>query len=343
MELPMCRLCLSTNAGTTALYDEQTMEPNILLVQKVIECTSIKLTIEEDFPSSVCDECVMKLNEWSTFKIQCIVNNDFYRQKQSELRKRLLGDQPATEVVCLDDDDDDVADGERDENPKRKEDTNQGDAAMKKLRIVAQVVIDDDDDEDAGGVGQEMSNGQITSGMVSIDPAPIRYVGNDQDQDLGSMLLSDYELVEGQDVLQFQSHQGYQTEGELDNTAILSSILLDDDDDDDDYFANSGFSLDGLQQIAQQWYHCSVCSRRYSSLAKLRIHAKLHTDNKMKCHICGKMIVMQLLRHMRSQHSGQPFPQPIRCWHTKCANSLEVYYNVDQLLAHMDAKKTSRK
>uniref|UniRef100_A0A1Q3F142 Uncharacterized protein n=1 Tax=Culex tarsalis TaxID=7177 RepID=A0A1Q3F142_CULTA len=335
MDQVLCRLCLSPSTATVALFDDATMEPNVLLIQKVIECTSIKLSAEEDYPSSVCCECERKLNEWSTFKIQCIVNNDFYRQKQRELRRRLVvaqqqqhqnqQQQPARppkspEVVCLDDDEETIPVAiatakAKVAQPKRKE------SPAKRAKVVAEVVIDDDDEDDEDK-DQHLTN---EDGLLLEDDE--------------EALLNDYQLVEGQEYpseQDYESLQGQQqsTEHYESSNAILSSILLDDDDDDDaDYDENRQYPPGSGGP-----FQCWQCRRGYSSLAKLRMHEKLHSE-RMQCFVCGKMIVLQLVRHMRSQHPGQIFPEPVRCWHSKCANSPVLYYTVDQLLEHMDSKK----
>ncbi|XP_039452050.1 uncharacterized protein LOC120430978 [Culex pipiens pallens] len=329
MEQVLCRLCLAPSNSTVALFDDDSMQPNVLLIQKVIECTSIRLSAEEDYPSSVCCECERKLNEWSTFKIQCIVNNDFYRQKQRELRRRLVAAQQqqhqkqqprppkSPEVVCLDDDEETVPvkappTTKVEQVPKRKE------SPAKRAKVVAEVVIEDDDDEEKD---QHLTN---EDGLLLEDDE--------------EALLNDYQLVEGQEYPSEPDYESLADQQSADHyessTAILSSILLDDDDDDDDDEYEGNRQNPGSGGPFQCWQ----CRRGYSSLTKLRMHEKLHSE-RMKCFVCGKMIVLQLVRHMRSQHPGQMFPEPVRCWHSKCANSPEVYYTVDQLLEHMDSKK----
>ncbi|XP_058444322.1 uncharacterized protein LOC131425986 [Malaya genurostris] len=314
MDPLMCRLCLTPNSGTVALYNQRTMEPNILLIQKVVECTSIKLNVTDDYPSSVCSDCIQKLNEWSTFKIQCIVNNDFYRKKQAELRKHMINiNQQATEVVCLDDDSDD-------ELPHAKE------PPSKKPKVEEGILVADDDERDACGKGQLVANhGSVNPmfygedcGQPGMDP---------YDQDDAS--LDDYELVEGQEIEQYPLEQQYS----MDSTAILSSILLDDED-------SSGSLQEAEPGLYEKdLYGCNYCKRRYSSERKLRTHEKLHAENRMKCPVCGKWIVLQLVRHLRSQHPGQVFPEPVRCWHSKCVHSPVLYRDVEELLAHMDTKR----
>ncbi|XP_055546596.1 zinc finger protein hangover-like [Wyeomyia smithii] len=310
MDPLMCRLCLTPNSGTVPLFNERTMEPNVLVLQKVVECISIKLNVADDYPSSICSDCLQKLNEWSTFKIQCIVNNDFYRRKQLEMRIQLIKQQATPEVVCLDDEDSEdeqraepqpVVTAAKEEFPPQKE--------------VVQVVIDDDEEESQTAAD---NNGLYNAAQLYY-------------QDDAS--LDDYELIEGQEV-----EDPYPTSLEvyppMDNSAILTSILLDDDE-------SSNSLLEEAEQgmYEKELFGCTFCKRRYSSERKLRTHEKLHSENRMKCLVCGKWIVLQMIRHLRSQHPGQPFPQPVRCWHSKCVHSTVLYYTVDELLAHMETKR----
>lgn len=327
----MCRLCLTPNSGTTPLFENSTMKPNVLILQKVVECISIQLSIEDDYPSSICHSCLQKLNEWSAFKIQCIVNNSFYREKQAELRKKIAKAIPEpSEVVCLDDDDD-----EEDEQPGKSQppvrkikppEKCSAVPPVKKARIVEQVIIEDDDDEECYSADASYTAQPTNGAMVGriVDPAPLYHqtdnvgMDNEQEQDYDAS-LDDYELVEGQ---------------EIDNTAILTSILLDDDDSSD-----SGL-LAGEMGFYEGSYpfECTFCKRRYATVNKLQAHMKKHSQ-RMKCFICGKMIAVHLLRHLRSQHAGQAFPEPVRCWHIKCAYLENAFTDVDQLLEHMASKK----
>lgn len=312
MDYQLCRLCLAPNSGRTSLFDEMTMKPNVLLIQKVLECTSIKITVEDDYPSSICMECEVKLDELSSFKIQCIVNNDYYREKQAELRKRQLScNQQPTEVVCLDDDDDD----DEQEVEGQSQVLSVVEPVSKRTRI-EQVVIEDDDEEQ----DQEQP------------------IDENEQTDYEEFNFDDFELVEGQE----EEGQYYQPPEEqlLDNNAILSSILLDDEED-----TASGNNMLHLEQGHYEKdypYECEFCRRRYSSLTKLESHVKTHSQNRMKCFICGKLVVVHLLRHLRSQHPGMAFPEPVRCWHSKCSDSDEVFLDVDQLLAHMETKRRRR-
>nr|XP_029710415.1 glutamic acid-rich protein-like [Aedes albopictus] len=307
MEARLCRLCLAPNCGRIPLFDEMTMQPNVLMIQKVVECTSIKITAEDDYPSSICAECERKLNELSAFKIQCIVNNDFYREKQAELRRKQLAcSQQPTEVVCLDDDDEEevhYAEEEEEQGQQEKDGYfEQPDQTVQKKARIEEVVIEDDED------------------------------------DYEEFNLDDFELVEGQEVDQYYQ----QDEPELiDNNAILTSILLDDEEDDDDA-GNNALLMDQGHYEKIYPYECQFCRRRFSSLTKLESHVKSHSQNRMKCFICGRMVVVHLLRHLRTQHPGMAFPEPVRCWHSKCADLDEVFLDVTQLLAHMDTKRRRR-
>ncbi|XP_001662692.2 zinc finger protein squeeze [Aedes aegypti] len=315
MENRLCRLCLTLNSGRIPLFDEMTMKPNVLLIQKVVECTSIRITAEDDYPSSICGECERKLNELSAFKIQCIVNNDFYREKQAELRKEQVScSQQPTEVVCLDDDDEEEV-YYAEESQKESEEPSQ-EPVQKRARI-EQVIIEDDDDEE-----QEEQNERLNY--------------ESEQTEYEEFNLDDFELVEGQEVDQY-----YQPEEPLiDNSAILTSILLDDEEDDG---GNNALLMDQGHYEKVYPYECEFCRRRYSSLTKLESHVKSHSQNRMKCFICGKLVVVHLLRHLRSQHPGMTFPEPVRCWHSKCSDLDQVFLDVNQLLAHMDAKRTRRR
>ncbi|EAT36806.1 AAEL011141-PA [Aedes aegypti] len=188
---------------------------------------------------------------------------------------------------------------------------------VQKRARIEQVIIEDDDDEE-----QEEQNERLNY--------------ESEQTEYEEFNLDDFELVEGQEVDQY-----YQPEEPLiDNSAILTSILLDDEEDDG---GNNALLMDQGHYEKVYPYECEFCRRRYSSLTKLESHVKSHSQNRMKCFICGKLVVVHLLRHLRSQHPGMTFPEPVRCWHSKCSDLDQVFLDVNQLLAHMDAKRMRRR
>ncbi|XP_055618891.1 uncharacterized protein LOC129763766 [Toxorhynchites rutilus septentrionalis] len=101
-----CRLCLSDIDVEELFPDGQ--GPRQELIERIHECTGILITLDEDYPSSVCWMCSLSLEEFQCFRERCHRYDILIRRKRKEL---CLGGTIAAvnhgyEVVMEDDDDD---------------------------------------------------------------------------------------------------------------------------------------------------------------------------------------------------------------------------------------------
>uniref|UniRef100_A0A182SKP9 ZAD domain-containing protein n=1 Tax=Anopheles maculatus TaxID=74869 RepID=A0A182SKP9_9DIPT len=114
-----CRLCLSDKEIVQSIFQsENSKETTDTLVEKIFECTAIMLSKDYDFPSPICEDCALKLDEFLLFRTKCLRSNEIYRfnrlHKQRLLftRKPLLqedgsaGDKPDTESTASTDEPD---------------------------------------------------------------------------------------------------------------------------------------------------------------------------------------------------------------------------------------------
>ncbi|XP_037881861.1 zinc finger protein 729-like [Glossina fuscipes] len=89
-----CRLCADRNSEcyTSAFHCEalKAANPNMILVQFIEKCFSVKITPEDDLPKVVCSECLRLINSIIHFserviKVQEMFNHLIYDAKQSQL------------------------------------------------------------------------------------------------------------------------------------------------------------------------------------------------------------------------------------------------------------------
>ncbi|KAL9922864.1 zinc finger protein weckle-like [Glossina fuscipes fuscipes] len=89
-----CRLCADRNSEcyTSAFHCEalKAANPNMILVQFIEKCFSVKITPEDDLPKVVCSECLRLINSIIHFserviKVQEMFNHLIYDAEQSQL------------------------------------------------------------------------------------------------------------------------------------------------------------------------------------------------------------------------------------------------------------------
>uniref|UniRef100_A0A182W1R2 Uncharacterized protein n=1 Tax=Anopheles minimus TaxID=112268 RepID=A0A182W1R2_9DIPT len=86
LNMNVCRLCLSDGHGQLQPVFYAQDSPDEILQQKIFELTTVEITFAFDFPTSVCIECLAKLDEFSVFRRQCIDNNEILKLKYYELK-----------------------------------------------------------------------------------------------------------------------------------------------------------------------------------------------------------------------------------------------------------------
>ncbi|XP_065082031.1 zinc finger protein 271-like isoform X2 [Ochlerotatus camptorhynchus] len=89
----ICRLCLGKEVRLTRPFQDDS-GPDDSLLQKIYECTTVKITLKASYPASICAICDSKLSEYSKFREKCIENDEL-------LRTILDGDSACQEKVVV--------------------------------------------------------------------------------------------------------------------------------------------------------------------------------------------------------------------------------------------------
>ncbi|XP_050093081.1 zinc finger protein 423-like [Anopheles aquasalis] len=86
LNINVCRLCLCEGQGNLQpiFYSKDT--PDVILQHKILELTTVEITYALDFPTSVCIDCLTRVEELAIFRRQCIENNELLRLKYLELK-----------------------------------------------------------------------------------------------------------------------------------------------------------------------------------------------------------------------------------------------------------------
>uniref|UniRef100_A0A182MT19 Uncharacterized protein n=1 Tax=Anopheles culicifacies TaxID=139723 RepID=A0A182MT19_9DIPT len=86
-----CRLCLSEDELSSSLFPALTqpegtsdaghhsLRTEHRLIEMILECTSIQITLEEDYPAKVCKKCVETLDKFYQYRRRCLANDQILR------------------------------------------------------------------------------------------------------------------------------------------------------------------------------------------------------------------------------------------------------------------------
>lgn len=74
----ICRLCLGKDVRLTRPF-ENDGGPDDDLLQRIYECTTVKVMLKDSYPVAICAICDTKLKEYSRFRDRCIENDELLR------------------------------------------------------------------------------------------------------------------------------------------------------------------------------------------------------------------------------------------------------------------------
>uniref|UniRef100_A0AAG5CNV2 Protein krueppel n=1 Tax=Anopheles atroparvus TaxID=41427 RepID=A0AAG5CNV2_ANOAO len=86
-----CRLCFADEdderSGCRLFPDASHhpatgQHPAAKLIEMILECTSIQITLEEDYPAKVCEKCVETLDKFYQYRRRCLLNDQILRTER---------------------------------------------------------------------------------------------------------------------------------------------------------------------------------------------------------------------------------------------------------------------
>ncbi|XP_055585631.1 protein sister of odd and bowel-like [Uranotaenia lowii] len=81
-----CRLCFSVEDLSCSLFPAQG-NPSREVIDMILECTSIRITFEEDFPSKVCEKCLETLGKFYHYRQHCLKNDKILKSQRKDSSK----------------------------------------------------------------------------------------------------------------------------------------------------------------------------------------------------------------------------------------------------------------
>ncbi|XP_049545563.1 zinc finger and BTB domain-containing protein 17-like [Anopheles darlingi] len=86
LNINVCRLCLCEGQGNLQPVFYSKDAPDVILQHKILELTTVEITYALDFPTSICIDCLTRVEELAIFRRQCVENNELLRLKYLELK-----------------------------------------------------------------------------------------------------------------------------------------------------------------------------------------------------------------------------------------------------------------
>ncbi|XP_058456100.1 zinc finger and SCAN domain-containing protein 10-like [Malaya genurostris] len=82
-----CRLCFSVEDLTCSLFPPEG-EPSREVIDMILECTSIRITLEEDYPAKVCEKCLETLDKFYHYRQRCLQNDKILKSQRNTFNSR---------------------------------------------------------------------------------------------------------------------------------------------------------------------------------------------------------------------------------------------------------------
>lgn len=86
----LCRLCLSDQGTMLELFDTHDSTQDPLLLDKVFESTSVKITRDDVLPTKLCLECCSEVERMHTFRTKCLASNSLLREHKRRLLRQKM-------------------------------------------------------------------------------------------------------------------------------------------------------------------------------------------------------------------------------------------------------------
>ncbi|XP_058462047.1 zinc finger protein 888 [Malaya genurostris] len=83
-----CRFCY-LNKDLQSIFPSNG-EANLRIIVLLQDLVNITLTIDQDFPSAICNQCLLKLEEFETFRTKCRIFSEQIRAKRQQNMDRIL-------------------------------------------------------------------------------------------------------------------------------------------------------------------------------------------------------------------------------------------------------------
>ncbi|XP_062535375.1 uncharacterized protein LOC134204584 [Armigeres subalbatus] len=138
-----CRLCFTRSAELCPLFPPASI-PNKGLLHKIFDCTTITLSFRDDHNAQICNSCVVSIETFFKYKIKCVENDKFLRNRRTNFFSGLGLTADTTAAQKGGDD------GEKETDISMKsveEEQKPAETASANCQVKEEPIQDDDDDD----------------------------------------------------------------------------------------------------------------------------------------------------------------------------------------------------
>lgn len=307
----LCRLCLTTGENLVPIFENDPPLNN-----RIENYTCLKLSSNDGLPTTLCMDCLSKINLIMDFQDLC-------KRSDTVLREYIQAKEAAIEQENVTLNDRNGAEPELQEvgNKSKKKGRGKGKATSRKMKTAEQVCgLSTDNDVDCGQTAQDASKSSteftsLESDLISTEKsedvskngqlypisekekARIRTAGK------GSLSSNDHILSNESDDLSDDTE--YAWPGSLSDEEFDQSPLADGTDKDELSMQKS--SSHPRKKRANS-YECEYCGRTFPRSNHLAQHELTHTKEKpFLCSYCQKGFWYKnsLIGHIKQNHTGE--------------------------------------
>ncbi|XP_011149128.1 zinc finger protein 271-like [Harpegnathos saltator] len=331
----LCRVCLIADHNNRCIFRESWDDPNSPSVSelstKLRLCGGVEVLEDDGLPTSICLECMTKVNVAYELREQC--------QKADMKLRKLYGKALRRSVAgnCIS--------------------TKDQSCQTEQFYISHTIKLEDAEPSMGNVINTEksllaasktiMKHEQIMDAFNQINCAEDILVDNEPDPDcvnkskeVGYEKIAKREAYRTRRLTMFKrvtSMENLKNHKERQRRYIKKSVSVKRDGSDYEHQTKIRRNLHGRVDRTSEFdsYKCLTCDRFYSSKKSLDRHTLTHNDKKFKCESCDKQFFCldKLLKHV-DLHKTKEKPQPVLC--RICNKS---FRKTDTMVRHLNAHK----
>uniref|UniRef100_A0A8D8ADR6 Zinc finger protein 26 n=1 Tax=Culex pipiens TaxID=7175 RepID=A0A8D8ADR6_CULPI len=315
----ICRLCLGKEVKLTRPFKDQ-VGTNTALLQKIYECTTVKITLKATYPAAICAICDTKLLEYSKFRAKCIENDGILRLLLDDIGvDGKESPSPSPDTASADGDEEDVARETEEFKDLQLQLYGSSDETTVSQSEFAGTTTDGGASSSTEAAPEVVTPPVVTRPTISVKPisslAAVATPPSEPKQDA---------VVSGGNPNQKEVNgvpAVVGPDGRLECVICARPFR-------NTYTLKRHMNLHTEENL----FTCEYCGKKFNDRSNWKIHLRAHTgDNLLRCAVCFKTFISPstLKYHLRAHRKLQVFECRF------CAETCESY---DLLADHVNAK-----
>lgn len=329
----ICRLCLGKEVKLTRPFKDDA-GPNEALLQKIYECTTVKITLKATYPAAICAICDTKLLEYSKFRARCIENDEILRLLLDDIADA-AAKEPSPSPSSLDDDAIEPIDVKESEE-------------FKDLQLQLYGSSDETTVSQSEFAGTDGGASSSTEAAVSPLPKIVKITSRAAPES-----TKDGPVVVTRPTISVKPISSLAAISSPPSEPPQNALATANPNAKDVNGVPAVVGADGRLECVicarpfrntytlkrhmnlhteENLFTCEYCGKKFNDRSNWKIHLRAHTgDNLLRCAVCFKTFISPstLKYHLRAHRKLQVF---------ECRFCAETYESYDLLADHVNAK-----